>query len=64
MPAENAERYSELLSRVLDEIRAARTRALFAINAEQVQLYWRIGKEILDRQAREGWGTRVIDRLA
>ena len=27
-------------------------------------LYWQIGRDILDRQGREGWGTRVIERLA
>ena len=26
--------------------------------------YWAIGKEILDRQGEEGWGTKVIDRLS
>jgi predicted nuclease of restriction endonuclease-like (RecB) superfamily len=29
-----------------------------------VLLYWRLGKEILDRQAREGWGAKVIEQLA
>ena len=29
-----------------------------------VLLYWDIGRMILDRQRREGWGARVIDRLA
>lgn len=27
-------------------------------------LYWQIGRDILDRQGREGWGARVIERLA
>jgi hypothetical protein len=26
--------------------------------------YWQIGKEILERQEKEGWGTKVIDRLS
>jgi predicted nuclease of restriction endonuclease-like (RecB) superfamily len=29
-----------------------------------VLLYWDIGRLILDRQEREGWGTKVIERLA
>lgn len=29
-----------------------------------LQLYWRIGRDILDRQARQGWGAKVIDRLS
>ncbi|HET7868396.1 MAG TPA: PDDEXK nuclease domain-containing protein [Burkholderiaceae bacterium] len=31
---------------------------------QMVLLYWQIGRDILDRQAREGWGAKVIDRLA
>ena len=26
--------------------------------------YWQIGQEILHRQKKEGWGTRVIERFA
>lgn len=34
------------------------------MNRELVLLYWSIGREILGRQATEGWGTQVIERLA
>ena len=33
-------------------------------NSAMVLLYWDIGRMILDRQEREGWGARVIDRLS
>ncbi len=35
-----------------------------AANAAMVLLYWDIGRLILDRQQREGWGAKVIDRLS
>ena len=35
-----------------------------AVNNELILLYWNIGREILERQGREGWGSRVIDRLS
>jgi len=35
-----------------------------AANAAMVLLYWDIGRTILERQDREGWGARVIDRLS
>jgi predicted nuclease of restriction endonuclease-like (RecB) superfamily len=35
-----------------------------AVNQELVLLYWQIGRDILDRQERENWGAKVIDRLA
>jgi predicted nuclease of restriction endonuclease-like (RecB) superfamily len=56
--------YPELLAHLKAEIGAARTRAALAVNAELIGLYWRIGSEILQRQEQEGWGGRVIERLA
>ena len=56
--------YPELLELLKREIGAARTRAALAVNHELIALYWRIGREILAREEREGWGAKVIDRLA
>jgi predicted nuclease of restriction endonuclease-like (RecB) superfamily len=33
-------------------------------NSAMILLYWDIGRLILERQERAGWGSRVIDRLA
>jgi len=35
-----------------------------AVNAELVQLYHRLGGEIRQRQQVQGWGAKVIKRLA
>lgn len=35
-----------------------------AANHEQIRLYHDIGKDILNRQGRQGWGAKVIDRLS
>lgn len=43
---------------------SAQVRAALAVNHELVLLYWSIGKDIVARQGTEGWGGRVIDRLA
>jgi predicted nuclease of restriction endonuclease-like (RecB) superfamily len=56
--------YPDLLEFLKREIGAARTRAALAVNQELIGLYWRIGREILARQEREGWGAKIIDRLA
>ena len=45
-------------------IRTARLKAGLAVNRELVLLYWRIGKEILERQSAQGWGAKVIDQPA
>lgn len=56
--------YEGFLKDIKDRIQGARIRAALAVNQELVLLYWQIGKDILGRQQDQGWGTKVIDRLA
>ena len=56
--------YPELLEELKNTVAAARWRAQRVVNTELLRLYWRVGQVILSRQQAEGWGTRVIDRLA
>jgi predicted nuclease of restriction endonuclease-like (RecB) superfamily len=42
----------------------AQTILTLSVNRELVLLYWQIGRDILDRQGRELWGAKVIERLA
>ena len=53
-----------LLKEIKNRIQQAQTRAMLAVNAELVQLYWDIGRIIADRQQQEGWGAAVIPRLS
>jgi predicted nuclease of restriction endonuclease-like (RecB) superfamily len=34
------------------------------VNQELLGFYWQLGRDILERQGREGWGAKVVDRLA
>jgi predicted nuclease of restriction endonuclease-like (RecB) superfamily len=56
--------YAELLGWIKERIRSAQLRASLAVSRDMVLLYWQIGREILTRQEQEGWGTKVIERLA
>lgn len=56
--------YAAWLAGIKQSIQGARQRAALAANGEQIQLYHYIGREILARQAQQGWGARVIDRLS
>jgi predicted nuclease of restriction endonuclease-like (RecB) superfamily len=56
--------YPSLLSDLKTQIRVARTKAALAVNKELVLLYWSIGKRILEQQALQGWGAKVILQLA
>jgi predicted nuclease of restriction endonuclease-like (RecB) superfamily len=61
---ESSDNYQSTLDALVERVRTARARALRSVNQELVLLYWDIGQEILERQQREGWGARVVDRLA
>jgi len=59
-----ASEFAALLTNVKGRIQSAQTRAMLAVNAELVRLYWDIGQIIDGRQQREGWGAAVIPRLS
>lgn len=56
--------YGDWLADLKGRIHNAQQRATLAVNRELVLLYWQIGKDILTRQAQQGWGAKVIERLA
>ena len=56
--------YPELLELLKEKIRSSQVKAALAVNSELISLYWEIGGEILQRQKNEGWGSKVIERLA
>jgi len=56
--------YGTWLASLKSRIQGSRQRALLSANAEQISLYHDIGRDILERQRREGWGAKVIDQLS
>ena len=56
--------YADWLASLKQRIQGARQRALLSANQEQIRLYHDIGRDILDRQSRQGWGAKVIDRVS
>ncbi|MCE3230720.1 MAG: hypothetical protein K0R52_648 [Alphaproteobacteria bacterium] len=59
----NNQEYLNVLNTLKAEIKNAQLRAHLSVNRELVILYWRIGREILDRQKKLGWGGKIIDQL-
>jgi len=55
--------YPVLLEEIATRIASSQLRAALGVSRELVLLYLSIGRQILDRQRTEGWGTKVIDRL-
>ncbi|MEM9447145.1 MAG: DUF1016 N-terminal domain-containing protein, partial [Cyanobacteria bacterium P01_E01_bin.6] len=56
--------YDLFLSSLKTRIRTAQVKAALAVNRELILMYWHIGQDILQRQQNEGWGSKVITRLA
>lgn len=62
--ADPPEGYAAWLTELKARIYEARQRAAMSVNTEMLRLYWQIGNDILDRQDRQGWGAKVVDRLS
>lgn len=56
--------YPELLASVTRQVNTGRSKVIAAANQELLASYFAIGRDILDRQGLEGWGTKIIDRLS
>ena len=56
--------YQEFLANLKARIRSTQIQAAVSVNQYLILLYWQIGQDILNRQKEQGWGAKVIDRLA
>lgn len=56
--------YAAVLTDLKARIRSTQLKTAIAVNAGLMQLYWDIGRAIVERQRRHGWGKAVVDRLA
>jgi predicted nuclease of restriction endonuclease-like (RecB) superfamily len=56
--------YKVWIKSLKDKIRSAQLKAAIAVNAEMIMLYWEIGKSIVEAQANQQWGDKVIEQMA
>ncbi len=59
-----ADGYDDFLQQVKQRIRTAQVKASLSVNRELILLYWQIGYEILTRSQKQGWGAKVVTKLA
>ena len=62
--SEMGDSYLEFIEKIKMEIQKQRVSIVMKANAGMICLYWNIGKDILAKQEEEGWGAKVIDRMA
>jgi hypothetical protein len=56
--------YSRFITSLKAKIRAPQVRAFLSVNRELIQLYWEIGRDVVYRQERDKWGSKVIEKIA
>ncbi|GAA4368684.1 PDDEXK nuclease domain-containing protein [Paeniglutamicibacter cryotolerans] len=56
--------YSDALTTLKTLVREAQHRAQRVVNTAMIELYWNIGRTILERQIDQPWGSKVMDRVA
>ena len=56
--------YIKFLNEIKSRIASARIKAVRSVNKELIKLYWDIGRIIITRQEKHGWGQGVVEKLA
>lgn len=56
--------YSQAFELLKSDIRESQLRAALSVTKELILLYWRTGKMLAEKVAKEGWGAKTIERLA
>ncbi len=57
-------KYIEFLKEIKKKIVVARIDAYRSLNKNLIKLYWEIGKIIVERQQKYGWGTNIVQKLS
>jgi predicted nuclease of restriction endonuclease-like (RecB) superfamily len=56
--------YREALAAIKQRTQASQTRAVLAVNAELLDLYWDIGRQLEAWQRELAWGWAVVEQMA
>jgi predicted nuclease of restriction endonuclease-like (RecB) superfamily len=56
--------YKNWLIELKTNIKRSQIKAALAVNSQLIQLYWDLGKQIVDKQAHTTWGSGFIDQLS
>lgn len=62
--SEMSDAYLKFIEEVKSEIQKQRISVVLNANSSMICLYWNIGRAILKKREEEGWGAKIIDRMA
>ncbi len=60
----NSEQYKNFFLEVKKKIRDAQYEALKVVNTHFINLYWDLGKMIVEKQSSYSWGKSIVENLA
>lgn len=56
--------YKNLFNEIKEKVKTSQMKAAISVNKELIQLYWEIGISVFEKQKKEGWGAKTIEKLA
>ncbi len=60
----NNKEYSNWLTEIKQKIKSAQLKATLSVNSVLLELYWDIGKEVVEKQKNADWGSGFIEQFA
>ncbi len=60
----NISEYYRWIDKIKAKIHSTRTKIALSANSELLRLYWDIGKEIVEKQSKSDWGSKIIEKMA
>ncbi len=56
--------YKNWIQDLKQRIRSSQIKAALSVNEQMIQLYWHIGKSIVEKQQEHNWGSKVVEQIA
>lgn len=56
--------YKDWLKNIKELVRTSQIKAVLNVNSELLELYWNLGKMIIEKEQNSNWGSKVIEQLS
>ncbi len=56
--------YKQFITQLKSQIQSAQIKAAVSVNCELLQLYWQLGEQIVEKQAKAQWGEGLIKQIS
>lgn len=60
----NKTEYTAFLQEIKEQVYQSQYEALKQVNKQLIQLYWVLGKSIVEKQEQLGWGKSIVENLS